>query len=68
MKKLMNLKGASTLGTIEQKEIKGGFNPTPISCQVGCSGLRNGDRCFASGSAGDCRCPGRCGSFGCIPF
>ncbi|WP_299208949.1 hypothetical protein [uncultured Dokdonia sp.] len=68
MKKLMNLKGASTLSTLEQKEIKGGITPTLIECQIGCAGLSNGARCFASGSPGNCACPGRCGTFGCIPF
>ena len=61
----MNLKGASTLSTLEQKEIKGGNIPILIECVVGCAGKNNGDRCFASSN---CNCPGRCGSQGCIAF
>ncbi len=61
----MNLKGASTLSTLEQKEIKGGIRPILIECQIGCAGMSNGDRCYASS---DCNCPGRCGSQGCIAF
>ena len=68
MKKLMNLKGANKLSSQEQKEITGGIIPTPVGpvgCQVGCAGLSNGARCYASDN---CNCPGRCGSQGCIPF
>ncbi|WP_089373638.1 hypothetical protein [Dokdonia pacifica] len=61
----MKLKGASALSSQEQKEIKGGNIPILIECQVGCAGLSNGARCYASDN---CNCPGRCGSNGCIPF
>ncbi|WP_299681356.1 hypothetical protein [uncultured Dokdonia sp.] len=65
MKKLMNLKGANTLNTQEQKQIKGGINPIPIACQVGCAGLGHGARFYASDNY---NCLGRCGSNRCITF
>ena len=61
----MNLKGASTLSTLEQKEIKGGIRPILIECVVGCAGKNNGDSCFASAN---CNCPGICGAQDCIAY
>lgn len=63
MKKLMNLKGAQALNTIEQKEVNGGR--APGGCQVGCAGKSHGDSCFHSPS---CSCPGVCNSYECVPF
>jgi len=66
LKNILNLKGATALNNAEQKEIFGGITDRPVlACEQGCSGKSNGDSCYASPN---CGCPGRCGSFGCIPF
>ncbi len=79
MKKLTNLKGVKTLNKNEQKDIYGGGFSFVIgggggisACQIGCAGLSHGDACFASGTTGNCYCPGGCttnggGALFCMP-
>jgi len=63
MKKLMNLKGAKTIDSAQQKEVNGGG---PVKrCNGNCSGRPNGTQCYMGGH---CGCPGYCISGDCIPW
>ncbi|GGG41085.1 hypothetical protein GCM10011344_47440 [Dokdonia pacifica] len=62
MKKLMNLKGATSLDKAQQKEVNGGLRKL---CNGNCSGRPNGSRCYMGGH---CSCPGDCISGECIPW
>ncbi|HHC80820.1 MAG TPA: hypothetical protein ENK46_13115 [Flavobacteriia bacterium] len=70
MKKLANLKGATSLSLMQQKNIHGGgLKPSGGgACQVGCAGLSHGDSCFATGVSPNCTCPGICSGGVCNPY
>lgn len=61
MKKLINLKGATSLNKAQQKEVNGGGK----LCNSSCVGRPYGSQCYYQGH---CGCPGSCLSGGCIPW